>query len=76
MTDAACLELLAGFEALPEATKRSLTIARALAEVFRFGMHPPEVILDAYLITVDRDEAQLAELRAKVREFKRWFRPH
>ena len=74
MTDAVFLEMVASFEASLDATKRSLTIARALVEGYRSGVHPPDVILDAYLVTVDRDEAQLAELRAKVSEFKSWLR--
>jgi hypothetical protein len=74
--DVEFLELLAGFEASLAAAKRSLTIARALAEGYRSGVHPPEVVLDAYLATVDRDEAQLADLLERVGEFKSWLRTH
>jgi len=70
MTDAAFLELLASYAAALAAARRSLTIARTLAEAHRSGLRPPEFILDAYLVTIDRDEAQLAVLREKVQQFE------
>lgn len=76
MTDAAFLELLASYEAALKAATRSLTIARTLAEAHRSGLHPPEVILEAYLATIERDEAQLAELRKKLQALKSQFATH
>ena len=70
MTDAAYLELLANYEAALRAATRSLTIARTLAEAHRSALRPPEVILDAYFATVERDEAQVADLREHVQRFK------
>lgn len=70
MTDAAFLELLASYAAALAAARRSLTMARTLAEAHRSGLRPPEFILDAYLVTIDRDEAQLAVLREKVQQFE------
>lgn len=64
--DAAFRELVASCEALLETAKRNLTIARALADGYRSGLHPPEVVLDAYEAAFERDTAQLAALRDRV----------
>lgn len=58
MTDAAYLELLAGFGQSIEAAQRSLTIARELAEAHRSGQRPPEAVITAYLHGMERDEAR------------------
>ena len=63
MSEAAILELLTSFEATIRLAARNLSIARALAEAHRSGLHPPDGILDAYLATIDRDDAQLARFR-------------
>ncbi len=52
------------------------TTPRTLAEAHRSGQRLPDAVLDAYLHGVDRDEAELAELRQKVQDFKSWFRTH
>lgn len=70
MSDAALLELLACYEAALRAATRSLAIARALGEAHRSSLRPPEGILDAYLATIERDEARLVELRERVAQFK------
>ena len=33
-------------------------------------MQPPDIVLDAYLVTIERDEAKVATLREKVQQFK------
>ncbi len=76
MTDSAYRELLANYEAALRAATRSLSIARTLAEAHRSDLRPPEMILDAYLATVERDEAQVAELREHLQRFKSWLRTH
>ena len=68
--DSAFLELLTSCEAALNTAKRSVTIARALADGCRYGLHPPEDVVDAYLACADRDEAQLADLREKIDEIK------
>ncbi|HUE89815.1 MAG TPA: hypothetical protein VMO26_27370 [Vicinamibacterales bacterium] len=70
MPEAAFLELLASFEAALNAATRSVTIAQALAEGYRTGVRPPEVVLDAYFASFERDQVQLAALREKVLQFK------
>ncbi len=70
MTDATYLELVATCDAALAAAHRSLTIARALADGYRSGMRPPDIVLDAYLVTIERDEAKVATLREKVQQFK------
>jgi hypothetical protein len=59
-----------------ESAKRSLAIARELIDAHRSGRRPPEAVITAYLHGVERDEAQLAELRESVQQFKSWFRTH
>ena len=73
--DAAYLELLAGFEQGLEATKRSLTIARELAEAHRDRQHPHEAVNTTYLASIARDEDTLPAC-AKVGAFKGWFKTH
>ena len=76
MTDTACLELLTSYEVALEAAQRSVTIARELADGLLNGRHPPDNVVRVYAEQIDRDAAQLAELREKVEEFKSWFRTH
>jgi hypothetical protein len=76
MTDATHIELLASFEAALETASRSLAIARSLAEGYRSGVRPPDVVLDAYLTSFERDAARLADLREKVQQIKAMFRTH
>jgi len=71
MTDAAFLELLACCESALGAGKRSVTIARALAEAHRSGLRPPDDVIDAYLARLEHDQSQLHRLRGKVAEFKK-----
>ena len=70
MNDAPFQDLLASCESALTAAKRSLTIARALAEGCRSGVRPPEDVVEAYLACADRDDRQLAELREKVEALK------
>jgi hypothetical protein len=63
MADPAGHELLASYDAAIKMAARSLGIARALAEAHRAGLRPPDGILDAYLASIERDEAQLVNLR-------------
>ncbi len=76
MNDAAFLKLLASYEAALEAVRRTLTIAQTLTDAHRTGRRLPDVIIDAYATGLDRDAAQLVELRATVTKFKSWFRTH
>ena len=66
MSEAAFRELFASYDAAVSMAARSLAIARALAEAHRSGLTPPDGILDAYLATIDRDEAKLVTLRERV----------
>ena len=70
MNDAAFLELLASCEAALSAAKRSVTIARALAEGCCAGVRPPDDVVEAYLACAHRDEAHLADLRDKIDQLK------
>ena len=70
MTTSLFPELLASYEAALGAAKRSLAIARALADGHRAGVRPPEDIVEAYIVRLDRDEARVKELHKKVAEFK------
>lgn len=70
MNDAAARELLACYEAALRAAARSLGIARALAEGHRAGVRPPDDVIEAYLARVERDEAQVKSMRAKLPQFK------
>ena len=70
VNDSDCLKLLASFEAVLGTAERSLSIARALAAGYRSGVHPPDVVLEAYSAAFERDEAQLAELRDKIQHFR------
>jgi hypothetical protein len=70
VTDTTVVELLASCEAALAAAKRSLAIARALAEGHRSGVRPPEDIIEAYLIRVERDEARIGELHEKIAQVK------
>jgi len=73
MNDSAIRELLASYEVALDAANRSLRIAQALADGYRSGVRPPDAILDAYFVAVERDQAQLAALREKVQQFKSSF---
>ena len=70
MTDTAILELLASCEAALDAADRSLRIARALADGCRSRLHPPDDVLEAYLVCVERDEAQIKELATRLERIK------
>ena len=70
ITESAYLELLASCEAAVNAADRSLKIARALAEGCRSRLHPPEDVIEAYLARVERDEAQIKKLAARIEQFK------
>lgn len=74
--DANVLHLLASYEAALEAARRCLIIARILTKCQRGGTRLPDSMVDAYESTVERAEAQLAELSAQIGEFKTWFRTH
>lgn len=63
MPDTTFLELLVSYESALETAHRCLLIARTLVEAHRSGPRPPEVALDVYVASVERDEGQLAELR-------------
>ena len=63
-------EVLSLFEAAFETAQRNTTIARALAEGYRSGVSPPEVVLDAYFASFERDQARLTELRRQVRQLQ------
>ena len=76
MTDASHLELLAAYEEALEAARRSLKIARELAEAHRSGQRPHEAALATYLTSIERDEDTLQRLRAKVPQFKGLFKTH
>jgi hypothetical protein len=70
MSEGAFVELFASCDAAVKVAARSLGIARALAEAHRSGLRPPDGILEAYLATVERDEAQLVGLRERVQRFR------
>ena len=76
MTDTAYLELLASYEAALDAADRSLIIVRELTDGLLDGQLPPADAVRAHALQVDRDTAQLTELRTKVQQFKSWFRTH
>ena len=63
-------EWLASYELALDTARRNVDIARGLAEAYLSGLHPPEYVIDAYLASVDRDAAQLADLRAKLAQLK------
>jgi len=63
-------ELLESYEAALEAAHRSIRIARALAEGCRSRLHPPDDVVEAYLVCVERDEEQLRELLDKSAELR------
>ena len=65
-------ELLESYEAALEASHRSIRIARALAEGCRSRLHPPDDVVEAYLVCVERDEEQLRELLDKCAELRDW----
>jgi hypothetical protein len=68
MSDAAVFDLLASCEAALSAARRSVAIARALAEGCRTGIRPPEDVVEAYLACTARDESKLAELGEKLQQ--------
>jgi hypothetical protein len=41
-----------------------------------YGERPPEDLVKAYLARVERDVAQLGQLREKAAQFKSWFGTH
>ena len=75
MTDTAILELLASCEDALDAADRSLRIAHALVEGCRSRLHPPDDVLEAYLVCVERDEAHIKELIARIEQFKEKVAP-
>ena len=70
MTDVELLTLLSRCESALEAGERAIAIARALAQGYRSGVHPPDVVLEAYFASFERDEALLAETRRKIEQMK------
>jgi hypothetical protein len=76
LTDAAFLELLASYEQALEAARRSLVIARELADAHHDGRRLPDATVTDFLNGLARDEDTLQELRGKVAQFKGWFRTH
>ena len=76
MTDAAFLKLPASYEAALEAARRSLTIAKTVAEAHDSGRRLPAATMSSYLVQIEHDKAQLPELQEKLRQFKSWFRTH
>ena len=74
--DVAYLELLSGFEQALEATKRSLTIARELADAHHDGRRLLDAVVTTYRAAIARDEDTLQALRAKIGAFKGWFKTH
>jgi hypothetical protein len=63
-------DLLAACESAIDTANRSLAIARALAEGCRSSLRPPEDVIEAYLTRIDRDEANLVELRHRLAALK------
>jgi hypothetical protein len=63
VTDLDITRLHALAAAALEVANRNTSIARALADGYRSGVNPPDVVLEAYFASFDRDEARLAELR-------------
>ena len=70
------MEVLGSYDAALAVTRRSLPVAQSLVDGVCSGVHPPYYVLDAYAMGVERDREQLAELRAKVTQFKAMFRTH
>ena len=70
MPDPTIQELLESYEAALEAAHRSIRIARALAEGCRSRLLPPDDVVEAYLVCVERDEEQVKELLDKCAELK------
>ena len=70
MADTAFQELLTSFEAALGAAHRSLRIARALLEGCQSSLHPPDDVLEAYLVCVERDEAHVQQLIQRIEQFK------
>ena len=64
--DTAYQELLASYEAALETAKRSLTIARELADAQQDGRRLPEAVITAYRASIARDEDTWQALRGKV----------
>ena len=65
MADGNSRELFTCYQGALDAASRGLAIARALAEGYRSGLRPPEDVLDAYIVRIERDEAALKELRQR-----------
>lgn len=65
VTEADYRELLASYAAALDVAQRGLTIAQTLAQSYRCGVNPPDVVLDAYVESISRDHAHLARLRDK-----------
>ena len=70
VTEAHLTRLLALAESAVETADRNTKIARALADGFRSGVRPPEVVLEAYSVSFDRDVARIGELRRSLRDVR------
>ena len=70
MTEAHFTRLLALAESAVETADRNTNIARALAQGFRSGVRPPEVVLEAYFVSFERDLARVAELRESLQQLR------
>jgi hypothetical protein len=68
MSESFVVDLVTSYSAVLDAADRSLAIARALAEGYRAGLRPPDDVLDAYLVRIERDQALLKELRERAAE--------
>ena len=66
MADLDMTRLHALAEAALELATRNTSIAKALAEGYQSGVNPPEVVLEAYFASFERDEARLADLRTQL----------
>lgn len=70
VTDSKTPDLIALFETAVDVASRNMTMARALAEGYRSGVRPPDVVLEAYFASFDRDESRLQQLRERMQQLK------
>jgi hypothetical protein len=70
MSESIVVDLVSSCGTVLDAADRSLAIARALAEGYRAGLRPPDDVLDAYLVRIERDQALVKELRERVAELR------
>jgi hypothetical protein len=70
MSDVPYRDLVTCCESALGAGKRSVTIARALAEAHRSGLRPPDDVIEAYLLRLEQDQVELHKLRDRLAAFK------